>query len=142
MILYFPLLKTLLRFTLASWDFLQMKFPFEISNLFVFLPTFASHFNCTHHVQFLWFYYIHIFFNQITYFKRLLVSKWPLNFMMIPFQKLYICYKMKTVHEGFKNLTRKFSYHVLNFFFLNVCITFCLNFAGFTCFLPSFGKKF
>ena len=50
---------------------------------------------------------------------------------------------MKTIREGFKNLTRKFSYHVLNsFFFLNVCIIFCLNFAGFTCFLPSYGEKF
>ena len=136
MIVYFPLLKTLLPFTLASWDFLQMKFPFEISNL-------RPHFSFTHHVQFLWFYYIHIFFNQITYFKRLLVSKWPLNFVMIPFQKLYICYKMKTVREGFKILTRKFSYHVLNFFFKkNICIIFCLNFAGFTCFLLSYGKKF
>ena len=39
---------------------------------------------------------------------------------------------MKIVREGFKVLIRKFSYQVLNFFFLNVCIIFCLNFMFYT----------
>ena len=39
-----------------------------------------------------------------------------------------------------KSFNKEFSYHVLNI--LIVCIIFCLNFAGFTCFLPSYGEKF
>ena len=40
---------------------------------------------------------------------------------------------MKIALEGFKVLIRKFSYQVLNFFFfLNVCIIFCLNFMFYT----------